>query len=372
MHKPRLQFLALALLILTGTACDNSGEVNQPPEPKSQISFPTPGNVHEKGERILELDANAPENEDYDRAMDLARNLGVESIRLSVYWDDIEISPGVYSPSPNWLAIADQYYSAQGFSISLTISVLDTTEIRLPEDLEGKTFSDPEVLSRFIGLLDYIKSQLVNVEMIYLAIGNEIDGVLGSSQQAWQEYQDFYEPAAAYAREVWPGLPVSTKVTYGGLTGSMAVTARSIYSNSDIVMTTYYPLKGDFSVKDPDIVLEDFQTLVDLFPGKEIHITEIGYPTSLENGSSPEKQAEFIHYTFQAWDEHKEQITVLSYSWLSDLPESSVRELESYYGLKDEGFGEFLRTLGLRTYPGAGEDKAGYGTFLAEAKARGW
>ena len=138
------------------------------------------------------------------------------------------------------------------------------------------------------------------------------------------------------------------------------------------MMTTYYPLKGDFSVKDPDVILEDFETLVELFPGQEILITEIGYPTSAENNSSEIKQAEFIQYMFQAWDTHADQISLISYSWLSDLPKSSVRELESYYGLKDKGFAEFLRTLGLRTYSGSGKDKIGFEAFQIEAESRGW
>ncbi|NQS92565.1 MAG: hypothetical protein HQ574_09165, partial [Chloroflexi bacterium] len=280
--------------------------------------------------------------------------------------------PGVYSPDPNWLAIANQYYPAQRFSISLVISVLDTTEIRLPEDLMSTPFSDPEILNRFKGLLDYIHNQLSEVEIISISIGNEIDGVLGNDQGKWEAFQTFYDPAASYARELWPSIPISTKVTFDGLTGPMAGTARAIYQNSEIVMTTYYPLKGDFSVQDPDVVLKDFSTLAEIFPGKEIQITEIGYPSSELNNSSQEKQAAFIKYMFQAWDEHADQISVLSYSWLSDLPQSSVRELENYYGLSNQGFGEFLRTLGLRTYPGAGENKAGFDVFLTEARARGW
>jgi hypothetical protein len=111
---------------------------------------------------------------------------------------------------------------------------------------------------------------------------------------------------------------------------------------------------------------------VDLFPGKEIQLTEIGYPTSPINNSSPEKQAQFIQNMFQAWDQHAEVISVMSYSWLTDLPEDSVRELETYYGVSSDAFGEFLRTLGLRTFPGAGDNKIGFEVFKAESAARGW
>jgi hypothetical protein len=137
-------------------------------------------------------------------------------------------------------------------------------------------------------------------------------------------------------------------------------------------MTTYYPLEGDFSVKEPAVIGADFKRLVEAYPEREIQITEIGYPSGEANGSSPQKQAEFIRHMFSAWDEHAEQITLLSYSWLTDLSGSSVEELSRYYGLSNRAFGEFLRTLGLRTYPGKGKDKPGFQVFQQEAAARDW
>lgn len=372
MRSKRTLLLVLSVLLLVGIACNESEEKISTVNADSKTPSAELLNVIPKDGRILELDANAPENGDFDQVLVMARELGVESIRLSVYWDDIEREPGVYDPDPNWLAIANQYYAAQDISISLTISVLDTTEVRIPSYLGRKPLSDPETILRFKDLLDYVRTQLTEVDFIYLAIGNEIDGVLGSDLSAWQDYQVFYEQTAEYARNIWPDLPISTKVTFDGLTGPMVDAARKMYQYSDTLMTTYYPLNGDFSVQDPDIIHQDFQELTDLFPEKMILITEIGYPTSSENNSSPQKQAEFIHHMFQAWDENKDQISVLSYSWLSDLSSNSVQDLGSYYGLNDQGFSEFLRTLGLRTYPGPGENKIGYETFLAESKARGW
>jgi hypothetical protein len=370
MGKSRIWVLVLGIICIAGSSCEN---------PESNLdndaittAFPSISAPGPKGKRILELDANAPENEDYDQVMDLARELGAQSIRLSVYWDDIERVPGVYDPDPNWLAIANQYYSSQGFAISLVVSVLDTTMVRVPEDLEGLPLSDPQVIARFQEALDYIQSQLPDVELTSLAIGNEIDGVLGTDRDAWEDFSLFFQASAAHAREIWPELPISTKVTFNGLFNQSASFARAIYQGSDLVMTTYYPLKGNFKVKDPGVVLDDFQDLSTLFPDHEIQITEIGYPTSAQNNSSEEKQAKFIQYMFQAWDTHAEQITVLSYSWLSDLPPNSVQELEEYYGLQDKSFGEFLRTLGLRTYPGSGNEKIGYQIFRREAGRRGW
>jgi len=372
MNRHLRVIIILTSVILTCLACEGSDPDPQRVESQEPITSGNSVDPQPKGKRILELDVNTPEDGNYDRAAEQARELGAESIRLSVYWDELETAPGVYQPDPNWLAIANQYYSAEGFSMSLVVSVLDTTEVRVPEDLAGKSFSDPEMISRFQGILEYIHTQLPDVQLISLAIGNEIDSVLGDDLQAWREYKTFYESSAAHARSLWPGLPVSTKVTFEGLTGPLAGTAALMYSSSEVVMTTYYPLEGDFSVRDPAVIQEDFQTLADLFPDKKIHITEIGYPSSPANGSSQAKQAQFIQEMFHAWDQHAERIPLLSYSWLTDLPESSVNELETYYGLRDESFGEFLRTLGLRTCSGAGENKLGFEAFLQEARSRGW
>ena len=194
MQKHKSLIFALALLIMASVACDGSNETNSVP---SYSSIPTPTNPFPKGDRILELDANASQNQDFDQAMDLARDLGAEFIRLSVFWDDIETEPGIYNPDPNWLAIANQYYSSHDLAISLTISVLDTTEIRVPGDLVDRSFSDPEMQNRIKGLLDYVKTQLVDVELTYLAIGNEIDGVLGNDLTFWNDYRDFFDPAAS-------------------------------------------------------------------------------------------------------------------------------------------------------------------------------
>jgi len=370
MHDLKQILLAATVLALAAISC---GESSDPTPQKSKpVKSAASSAAAPKGGRILELDANPPQNQDYDQVMDLARELGAESIRLSIYWDDLETSPEGYNPEPNWLAIANSYYPSREFQVSLVISVLDTTEIRLPADLAGRPLDDPEVITRFMSLLRYIAQETPDLELTSLAIGNEIDGVLGSDAEAWQAYTNFFTAAAAEASLLWPDVPVGAKVILEGLTGKSREYARSLNNSADVIMTTYYPLAGDFSVLDPTVIHDDFDQLVQLYPDHEIHITEIGFPTSEVNRSSPELQAEFIREMFAAWDDHADQMTLLSYSWLSDLPDSAVRELEGYYGLSNKAFGEFLRTLGLRTYPGAGEDKPGFSTFRNEAAARGW
>ena len=363
---------AIACLVLLTASCGTATDIPATEILSPQVTGINLDNVLPKGDRVLEIDITDAENGEYDQSIALVKEVGAESVSLSVFWDEIETSPGVFSPDPNWLEVANLYYPEQDFQVSLVISVLDTTEIRLPADLAGKTFADPEVISRFRDLLDYIKSQIPDLKLVSLAIGNEIDGVLGNDSGAWEQYSVFFTPAAEYARVLWPEVPVGTKVMFEGLTGSTSEYAWALNQSADVVMVTYYPLQEDFTVQDPEVILEDFNRIIEMYPDNEIHIAEIGYPTSEINNSSPEKQAAFIHNLFLAWDKHASQITLISYAWLTDLPYVSVKEYEDYYGLSDPAFAEFLRTLGLRTYPGSGEDKIGFQVFQAEAKARGW
>jgi len=372
MPKKSALLLVISMLLTSMFACDGSAEIAPTSTNTPYVKDQTLVNVVHRGDRRLEIDITDAENGDYDQSIALVKDAGAESVSLSVFWDEIEISPGTFAPDPNWLEIANLYYPGQNLQVSLVISVLDTTAVRLPSDLAGKSFMDPEVINRFRVLLDYIKSQVPDLKLTSLAIGNEIDGVLGNNSKDWEDYRAFFTPAAEYARMLWPGVPVGTKIMFDGLIGASSDSARKLNQDTDVIMVTYYPLAGDFTVKDPDSVLEAFDQIVSMYPENEIHIAEIGYPTSEINNSSPEKQSAFIQNMFLAWDEHASQITVLSFVWLTDLPQASVTEYEEYYGFDEPAFAEFLRTLGLRTYPGNGEDKTGFKVFLAEAKARGW
>ncbi len=360
----RLLFPLLVLAIAT-LACGESA-------PKAPAYTPIPeGNTLPAGERILGIDITTPEKDDYDAAIAQAKSAGAQAVSLSVYWDDIETAPGEFAPAPNWLQIANIYYPEQGLRLMLTISVLDTTADRRTEDLRPLPFDDPQVIARFKSLLDYVASQTSDLNLVALSIGNEVDGVLGADETAWAEYADFFEKSAAHARSLWPGLPIGVKMTYDGASRQRHLAAL-LWEASDAVLLTYYPLNQDFTVRPPETVGADFASMLDLAGDKPLYLPEVGYPSSETCSSSPEQQAAFIWEVFQAWDAHAENIPLVTFVWLTDLPPASVKELQHYYGLRNKAFGEYLRTLGLRTWEGAGQDKPAFLQLRAEARARGW
>jgi len=366
--------LATGSLLAAGLACGERGDEPMPvPVPASEL---TPSAIEPppapRGERLLGIDVTQAEDGDYDAAMDIVQSVGAEVVSLSLFWDDIETQPGEYAPTPNWLEIANAYYPARDVKLSLVISVIDTNNKRLPADLADAPFDDPAVIGRFKGLLDYVFSQIPDLEITSLAIGNEIDGYLGADPSLWRQYQTFYEAASAHARAMRPDLPVGTKATFAGLTGYARERLQELNRSSDVIMVTYYPLNDDFTVKDPSVVAADFEALIAVYPDRPIYVLEAGYPSSADCGSSEPKQAAFVRQLFRAWDAHASQIQLLFFTWLTDLPHSSVGDLTDYYAVSDNRFAEFLRTLGLRTYSGSGSDKQALRALEAEAKARGW
>jgi hypothetical protein len=262
------------------------------------------------------------------------------------------------------------YYPPKNTPITLTISVLDTAVTRLPEDLTGRSLDDPDVVERFKGLLDYIASQTPNLHILSVSIGNEIDGVLGTDDDAWAAYATFFGEAADHARTLWPGIPAGSKMPFGSLTGASAPYAQAFNELADAVFVTYYPLEQDFTVRSPDAPTADLKQLVDAYPGRPIQMLEVGYPSGEDNASSEAMQAAFIHHFFCAWDQHAEAIQLVSFTFLTDMTRQTAESLGGYYSLDDRAFGSYLATLGLRDQDG--REKPALEQMRQEAAARGW
>ena len=364
-------YISLTLLVASVIACgENPTQITHTPITLNEASLSD--EVTPAGDRILSIAVNEAADGDYDTAFQLARSAGLQTVSLSIQWDEIETAPGVYAPEPNFLAISNLYYPAQNVALDLMIGPIDTNNLRMPEDLANRSFDDPKVIDRYKQLLDYVFSQLPDTKLNSLAIGNEINAWLGNDTVKWQQYTAFYEAIVDYVNSKWPEVPVGSKVMFNAMVGDLSEEVKALNAKSDVVMVTYYPLNGDFSVQDPEVVHQGFQAVADLYPDRTIYIMEIGYPSSEVNASSEEKQAQFIQQAFQAWDTHVEQIQLLNFVWLTDIPAEQVQEYEGYYGLSDEGFLAYLASLGLRNGEGSGSVKPAFQQLILEAEARGW
>jgi len=329
-----------------------------------------PGDVILKGDRQLGIAVSTASDNDFGKAYAAAKQAGIDFVPFSQQWDQIETSPGVYANE--YFAIVNSFYPADNMKVAMDINPFDTNNDRRPADLKGTPMNDSTVISRYNNMITWVFNQIPNVNLVCFGIGNEIDIYLGTNQTRYEEYAQFFQCTSAHVRSLRAGLKVGTKATFNGLMGSATKTLlQNVNAYSDAVLVTYYPLNADFTIKDPNVTVQiDFQALCDLYAGKLIYFLEAGLPTSSKLGSSENKQAVFIQQVFRQWDNHTDQIKVVSFLWLHDPSDAELDTYEAYYGLSDPNFLAYLGTLGLRTNTGV--DKQGFKTLVAEANARGW
>lgn len=327
-----------------------------------------------RGDRVLGVAVTDAETEDFMTALDHGLSAtGFTNVPMSMFWDNMETAPGVFlsSTSPqNFLVIANAVFPPRGVGVALAIPVLDS-EIprkRVPADLAGMDFDDPVFISRFKGLLDWMATQIPNLRLDGLSIGNESDVALGNDNVQWTAYKNFYDQVAPHARSLWPGIKVGSKLTFTAVTETPQ--AQTFNQNSDVIMVNYYPLNPDFTMRDPGEVLTDIERVLNLYPGRTVFLTEAGYASGPLCDSSENRQAEFVDKIFSAWDAHPDRLKLISFTFMTDLDPAIVAGMD--YGVSTPEFLEYLGTLGLRTFPGSGTDKRAFQTLSQQARKRGW
>ncbi|MBI2062225.1 MAG: hypothetical protein HYT64_00805 [Candidatus Yanofskybacteria bacterium] len=363
--------LAIIAVVLLLSGKDKNNVVSNDTETSKYKSEPSQQLVKNvpkpRGNRLLGMGITEG-GVGFDEAFALAQGAGVKVVELPTPWDDSE--PEARQYVEGWLPIANQFYPKAGIKLAITLNPIDTNNLRLPKDLKNKSFNDPEIIERYEAFVDFAAKQLPDSDVFFVAIGNEIDAYLGSSDKRWQEYTEFFAAVAPYVREKFPNVVIGSKITYDGVV-NLNDKVRRLNNYADAVLTTYYPFKqGEFIVRDPGTVHEDFKRIVDLYPDKKIYFAEIGYPSGSLNGSSETKQADFIKEAFAAWDSYTDKIPFLNFVWLHDVSPEAVVNYQKYYDSEDKGFASFFGTLGLRTYDG--KDKQAFVTLGEEVKKRGW
>jgi hypothetical protein len=326
-----------------------------------------------KGNRILAMDfSNPAENGDFNTPFNRVRAMGVQSIGMSFDWNQVETAPSTYTDPGNALAIANLVYAADNIQVSLILRPINGNSVNFPSDLSGKTFDDPTVISRFNAMMDFVFTKIPNLTLVNLQIGNEFDFYSGATPTFYAQFKTFLQQTNAHAKSIRSGLKVGFTATFAGMTGAAQSSLATLSAVVDEVGVTYYPLNADYTVKDPSVVPTDFQKLVNAFPNIPIYMAEVGYPTGPLCNSSEAQQAAFVSAVFQAWDGQSAHIPYVEFVRLHDWSLATAQQQATSAGILDPKFVEYLRTLGLRDYPGSGTDKQALGVFQAQAALRGW
>jgi hypothetical protein len=298
---------------------------------------------------LLSIDPSLAKGEDYAAAINLIVGLGADATSISLFWDEMEVTPGTYSPAEDWPSLLNAYYPTTGLSVSLTFSVIDTTADRRPPDLQGLAWDDPVLIDRFRSHMDAVLDHMSDIDLTAISIGNEVDALLQSPSDI-AAYARFLAAARAHLGLRRPGVPVGTKLTFGGINTNPAI-YQPLLAESDAALITYYPLGPDFTLRPVADVPGDLDRIVALAQGLPIYLLETGYPSD-GCGAVPGAQAAFVSAMLEEVTARGDPFKLISFTFLTDLPPEVVDYYAGYYGVGGDCFARYLGTLGLRTNDG--------------------
>tara|TARA_R110002073_G_scaffold66506_2_gene165953 strand:+ start:7105 stop:8229 length:1125 start_codon:yes stop_codon:yes gene_type:complete len=307
-----------------------------------------------------------------DAAFNLAINNGLRGYELSIPWSRLEQVAGVIDTA--YLNNLLSNVSNAGLVPYLVIPTVDTNQLALPTDLvdpgdstqlaPGLTFDDPAIVNRMHVLLDEVVPRLVAHGGFYLSVGNEVDVWLAANPAAEGHFANFMDDARMHAQSIDTRLAVGATVTYGVIANDLTL-LQLLQTASDNMAFTYYPLNPDFTVRNPNQVAGDLATMLAAVAPDPLLLQEVGYPSGYSiptNGSSEELQRQFVQAIFSALV-GQPRIRFCSMLHLADWSSAELDTFQTYYGINDPLFREYLGSLGLREHA-TGNAKTAWTQFI--------
>ncbi|MHC4405486.1 MAG: hypothetical protein ACYTG0_38050, partial [Planctomycetota bacterium] len=155
-------------------------------------------------------------------------------MELGLGWDDVEQAPRKYGHPT--LDNAERIFPMFRLKVYLGIEPINNVNSRLPKDLKGKPFDDPEVIERYKGVIDYALSRTRKVEILGIIVGNEIEAHLKDDRQKWHEYTRFFQAVYPYIKKKRPDLPIGVKAGMDGYLKKNTEELQNLNQYADIVL----------------------------------------------------------------------------------------------------------------------------------------
>jgi hypothetical protein len=311
---------------------------------------------------------------DYQQALALARESGVQVSHYYVQWGDVEKTPGVY----DWRTL-DYILEAnylEGLQVSLVVNVIHTTVIgRVPPDLAGTTFEDgqfSERLAKFLAALADRYEERLN----YLSVGNEVNDYFAAHPSEMDAYASAFDQVRPAIHQQHPDLPVGIVFAYHDAekTNTLNI-VKSLNRGDFIAFTLYLYNEGFHFTRDPALIGDYLDRMLDVAEGTPIAIVETGWSTAEFLEGSEASQSEYVRQFFTALDAHREDILFLTWFVLHDSKQNFCYEqaLTFFHPSTEpdpaymDAFVTFLCYFGLRHADGT--PKPAWDVWVQEAQA---
>jgi len=254
-----------------------------PLEPRAAIPRPGLG-------LDLELDAGVPA-EARERALVEIRRTGVNVFALSVSWSAAEPQAGRYD-------LAGIFQSARllrqsGATVHLDLPIVAGRRRDVPADLERLAFDDARFAARLGQLLSALEPTLLDASTLSLGYG--ADAYFADEKDELEAFQRLFRGAVEFLKKTAPHLRVGVTTTTPSESAAPAIAA-ALQEPASVSLFIYAPFQraNPFVHRTPDALDHDWKLLLDRAGDRPIAFPEVSYSSSRENGSSPERQAEFV------------------------------------------------------------------------------
>ena len=286
-------------------------------------------------------------------ALETVRRTGASFFALEISWSAAE-------PRPREYDVAEVTRSARllrqsGATLHLMLPLVTESARDVPSDLAGTAFDDPKLSLRLGRLLDALAPALLDAQT--LSLGEAADTYFADKPEELKAYRRLFEGAVQFLRKKFPRLLV-------GVTTSAPTESRSpevaalLHQKSPVLFYSYCPLVAGapFTQRPPDALEKDWSALLKGAAGRPIAFPEVSYSSSEENGSSPEKQAEFIR-RFRRFASRSDGNALLfaRYLWLRDPPPDSLPPIEAGASVAERRRRALLASCGLQDSGGRGK-----------------
>ena len=278
----RREMLGLLSAAAAGAASSRAGAA---PEPSTRPRAP-----------VLGLDVNLPAGSPpaaQRAAYDLARRTGVSLFGMTLSWSAAEPSPGQYRVAE--LARTARVLRQSGALLHLDLPLVAGRERDVPADLSKTAFDDSKLSLRLGRLLDALQDAGALRDVWTLSLGYAADVYFADKPEELHAFRRLFDGAVGFLSRRAPNVRLGV-TTLAPTESPAPEVAAALHARSPILFYIYSPFQGGKAYwhRNPDAIDRDWKEMFARSGDRLLAFPEVSYSSSSENGSSPEKQAEFV------------------------------------------------------------------------------
>lgn len=313
---------------------------------------PAPSAPLPKEPALLGLAVNLPDSAPApvrQKSLEEVRRAGVSVFAFEISWRDAETKAGSYDVER--VARSARVLRQSGAVLHLDLPLVNGRLRLVPWDLSALPFDDPKLSRRLGGLLDALGPALLDFST--LSLGNEADAYFADKPDELRAYRRLFDGAVEFLGKKAPRLVVGVATASPTETRTPLVVA-ALQQKSPALFYLYTPFlrTAAFVHRGPETLEADWKTILRAAAGRPVAFTEVSYSSAPENGSSLEKQADFVRRMrrFLQTTERSRLMFARYVPWRDPAPEPPERHGEEDFAIRRNAF---FGNRGLQKFDGS-------------------